>query len=420
MNDKKKTALSSPATPSTIKFTRGQLGMTLKALKSNQESLQTAVSSIKYSTATAKFRYEKLQLHGYGSLAYSSLQKGMQYFMHPELGYVAYTPLRDGPNSVCVLADPICSKENIRPLVEAFMKEKSDPVFLHISHDTGKVLNEMGFTVNELGVETIIDIQKFNVVGNKKQQLRNARNGAKKDSVTVVEIDTVDDEMLKSFKKISDGWMKEKVISDNEMQFIVRPVVFVDEIDVRKFVAVKDNQVVGFVIFDPMYEDGKVSGYIANHLRTNLDRTYSVVDFIILEALEKFKQEGKKDLSLGLSPLAKVDDSQEFKHSKLLKAHFRYAFEKANFLYNFKNLARHKLKYRPELDGAREEKVYCAMKTRFFLIRLYDVYRVLGLNPLQQTINHIKRSTVELFRRTLCKKQAEETAAAAQEESKNN
>lgn len=416
MNDKKKTALSSPATPSTIKFTRGQLGMTLKALKSNQESLQTAVTSLKNSTATAKFRYEKLQQHGYGSLAYSSLQKGMQYFMHPELGYIAYTPLRDGPNSVCVLADPICSKENLKPLIQEFMKEKSDPVFLHISHDTGKVLNEMGFSINELGVETIIDIQKFNLVGNKKQQLRNARNGAKKDNVTVVEIDTVDDEMLKSFKKISDGWMKEKVISDNEMQFIVRPVVFVDEIDVRKFVAVKDNQVVGFVIFDPMYEDGKVSGYIANHLRTNLDRTYSVVDFIILEALDKFKQEGKKDLSLGLSPLAKVDDSQEFKHSKLLKAHFKYAFEKANFLYNFKNLARHKLKYRPELEGAREEKVYCAMNTRFFLIRLYDVYRVLGLNPLQQTINHIKRSTIELFRRSLCKK--EKSAASTQHETK--
>ncbi len=405
MNDEKKTALTSPAT---LKFTRGQLGMTLKAIKANQEKLQTALSAVKNSTETAKFRIEKLQQHGYGSLAYSSLQKGLQYFMHPQLGYIAYTPLRDGPNSVCVLADPICSKENLKALIEEFMKEKSDPIFLHISHDTGKVLNDMGFAVNELGVETVIEIQKFNTVGNKKQQLRNARNGAKKDNLTVAEIEAVDDAMLKSFKKISDGWMKEKVISDNEMQFIVRPVVFVDEIDVRKFVAIKDNEVVGFVIFDPMYENGKVVGYMANHLRTNLERTYSVVDFIILEAIEKFKQEGKRDLSLGLSPLAKVDDSQEFKHSKLLKAHFKYAFERANFLYNFKNLARHKLKYRPELDGAREEKVYCAMKTRFFLIRLYDVYRVLGLNPLQQTINHIKRSTVDLFRSALCKKNAEE------------
>ncbi len=106
------------------------------------------------------------------------------------------------------------AKENIKALIDEFMKVKPDPIFLHISHDTGKVLNEMGFVVNELGVETVIEIQTFNLVGNKKQQLRNARNGAKKDNVTVVEINTVDDAMLKSFKKISDGWMKEKVISE--------------------------------------------------------------------------------------------------------------------------------------------------------------------------------------------------------------
>jgi hypothetical protein len=102
--------------------------------------------------------------------------------------------------------------------------------------------------------------------------------------------------------------------------------------------------------------------------------------------MEKFKTEGKRELSLGLSPLAKVDDTGEFKHSKLLTAHFQYAFEKANYLYNFKNLAQHKLKYRPGMRGAREEKVYCAMKTRFFLIRLNSVYKVLGLKPLPRAI----------------------------------
>ena len=331
--------------------------------------------------------------------------------MHPELGYVAYTPLHDGPNSVCVLADPICSDENLKALIDAFLKVKSDPIFLHINHKTGAILNELGFSVNQLGIETIIDIQNFSLTGNKKQQLRRARNGAKKDNLSVLEINRVDDAMLKSFKEISDVWMREKVISDNEMQFIVRPIVYVDELDVRKFVAVKDGEVVAFVIFDPMYEDGKVVGYIANHLRSILDTSYSVVDFIILEALDKFKAEGKKKLSLGLSPLAKVDDTREFKHSKLLKAHFQYAFEKANYLYNFKNLARHKLKYRPDLEGAREEKVYCAMKTRFFLIRLFDVYRVLGLNPLEQTIKHIKRSTVDFLRASLFKTQDDQPKA---------
>ncbi len=379
-------------------------------IKINQKSLQTAVGTTRHQSETTKFRISKLQQFGSGSLAYSSLQQGMQYYMHPQFGYITYVPLKDSPHSVCVLADPICSKENLRPLINEFLKERNDPVFLHVTHDTGEVLNELGYSVNELGVETIIDLQTFNLVGNKKQQLRNARNGAKKDSLSCMEITSVDDDMLKAFKKISDAWMKEKVISDNEMQFIVRPVVFVDEIDVRKFVAVKDKEIVGFVIFDPMYEDGKVIGYIANHLRSGIDRTYSVVDFIIIEAMEIFKKEGKRDLSLGLSPLAKVDDTQEFKHSKLLSAHFKYAFEKANYLYNFKNLARHKLKYRPEMAGAREEKVYCAMKTRFFLVRLYNVYHVLGLDPVKQTIQHFKQSASDLIRAKFLKpKVAEKT-----------
>lgn len=395
MDDKNKP----PSTPTpTLKITRGELGTTLTALKINQESLQTAIGTARPQSETTKFRINKLQQFGSGSLAYSSLQKGMQYYMHPELGYVTYVPLNDSPHSVCVLADPICSKENLRALIHEFLKVRNDPVFLHVTHATGEILNELGYSVNELGVETIIDLQTFNLVGNKKQQLRNARNGAKKDNLSAMEITSVDDDMLKAFKKISDAWMKEKVVNDNEMQFIVRPVVFVDEIDVRKFVAIKDNEIVGFVIFDPMYEDGKVIGYIANHLRSGIDRTYSIVDFIIIEAMEVFKREGKRDLSLGLSPLAKVDDTQEFKHSKLLSAHFRYAFEKANYLYNFKNLARHKLKYRPELDGAREEKVYCAMKTRFFLVRLYNVYHVLGLSPIKQTISHFKKSASDIIK----------------------
>ncbi|MDZ4835326.1 MAG: DUF2156 domain-containing protein [Candidatus Melainabacteria bacterium] len=371
--------------PAELTLTRGELGKTLHGLKRNQEVLQTAVANARERSETAKFRFTKLQKFGRGSLAYSSLQEGLQYFMH-DLGYVAYRQLRDGKNSVVVLADPICQPEFRKEFLLEFLKFKSDPVFLHVTHETGEVLNGLGFRVNELGVETIIDIQDFDLIGNKKQQLRQQRNNARKDGLEVFELTSVDNATLKAFKKISDDWLKDKVTSDSEMRFIVRPLVYIDELDVRKFVAKLNGEIVGFVIFDPMYENGESIGYIANHLRTNLHRSYSVVDYIILEAMEKFKAEGKRELSLGLSPLAKVDDQGEFKHSKLLSAHFRYAFEKANYLYNFKNLAQHKLKYRPGMKGAREEKVYCAMKTRMFLIRLNSVYTVLGLKPLAPAV----------------------------------
>lgn len=376
-----------PVNPAELTLTRGELGKTLHSLKKHQEILQTAVANARERSETSKFRFTKLRSFGRGSLAYSSLQEGLQYFMH-EHGYIAYRQLKDGKNSVVVLADPICAPEHRREFLDAFLKFKSDPVFLHVTHDTGEILNELGFKVNELGVETFIDIQDFDLVGNKKQQLRQSRNNGRKDGLEVVELDSVDNTTLRAFKKISDDWLKEKVTSDSEMRFIVRPMVYVDELDVRKFVAKLNGEIVGYVIFDPMYENGESIGYIANHLRTNLRRSYSVVDFIILEAMDKFKAEGKKELSLGLSPLAKVDDQGEFTHSKLLAAHFRYAYEKANYLYNFKNLAQHKLKYRPGMKGAREEKVYCAMKTRLFLIRLNSVYSVLGLKPLSVAVAH--------------------------------
>ncbi len=369
-----------------------------QAMTTSQEALQTAVKTLQTGSKTTAFRIDKLKQYGRGSLAYSSLQAGMQYYMNDKLGYCAYVPLSDSEDSVCVLADPICSKENLRAFLDAFLLEKKDPIFLHASHDTAEILNERGFSVNELGVETIIEIQKFTLSGNKRQALRQARNNAKRDNLVCREVLSSDPEMRKAFRKISEDWMKHKVMNDSEMQFIVRPIVYVDEIDVRKFVALKGDTVVGFIIFDPIYENGKVKGYIANHLRSNLDRSYSVVDFILLEALDIFKAEGKEELSLGLSPLAKVDDSEEFRHSKLLSAHFKYSFEKANFLYNFKNLYRHKSKYRPELPGAHEEKVYCCMKTRFLLVRIYDVYSVLGFHPIKQIISHFGKAMTTSLR----------------------
>lgn len=357
-------------------------------LKASQESLHSARKALEGCTTTMGFRIEHLRHHGRGSLAFSALQEGLQYFMHPEYGFIAYKPLHDGPQSVLVLSDPICKRENTKLLIDEFMKVKSDPVFLHISHEVAEIVAQYDFSVNEVGIETIVDIQEFDLVGGKKQQLRNARNGGKKDNLEIKEVDSIDNTTLSKLRKISSDWIKEKTISNNEMQFIVRPIVYVDEIDVRRFVALKDGEIVGFVIFDPMYENGEIVGYIAQHLRSIHTSTYSVVDCIVVHALELFKAEGKQILSMGFSPLARVDDQGEFKYSKLLKAYFQYAYENANYLYNFKNLAQHKKQYRPGMKGAHEEKVYCAMRTRFLLPRIYDVFSTLGFKPISQMLNH--------------------------------
>ena len=390
------------ATMKQLKLTQNQLSKTLRSLKEEQQALQTALRKFDSMSKSTNFRISQMQSHGSGSLAYSTLQAGLKYFMLEGVGYLSFVELGDNRNSVLVLSDPICPRDRECEFIDAFLKDRNDPVFLHISYPTAKILGELGFCVNQLGVETIIEIQDFELTGNKKQQLRAARNRAIKDDIKVREVFQSDDAMMTALKRISDGWLSQKVASDSQMKLVVRPMVYIDEIDVRRFVAIKDNKIIGFVVFDPMYKNKQVIGYIANQLRSNYEKGFSVVDYIILEAMQVFKDEGKTEISLGLSPMYKVDDGHEFKHSKLLKAHFNYAFEKANYLYNFKNLARHKNLYRPDMKGAREDKVYCAMKTRFFLSRMLSVYKALGLNPIQKTCEHIKDVITEKFRSCFC------------------
>jgi len=188
--------------------------------------------------------------------------------------------------------------------------------------------------------------------------------------------------------------MNKKAASITELSLLARPAVYEDEMDVRKFYALKGEEVIGFVYFDPMYRDGKVYGYIANILRSDSNSSYSVCDFIILEAMKQFKEEGIEELSLGFSPFCDVDDTGEFNHSKTKTAVFKFMFEHCCHLYSFKSLAFHKKKYRPGIEGTREVKVYCASKTSMPIVLFYSLLYKMGLRPIAQTVCHVSTECV--------------------------
>lgn len=336
-----------------------------------------------------------LKKHGRGSLAFSSLHDGIDCFLANATGYVPYSKISD--NTPICLSDPICAEAEKESLILQFIRQcKKAPIFLHINEHTAEILQKQGFYITEFGTETIIDVQTFSTTGSKKEFLRSQRNRAEKDSVKVMELNS--SQISKSeLQRISKEWMEGKALNSNELAFLTRPVVFEDEPGVRKFYAMKDNKILGFVYFDPMYEDGRVVGYLANNLRTNASVSYSVCDFIILEALKRFRQEGIKELSLGFSPFSKVTDNGAFKCSKPLKELFRFTFEHCNYLYSFKQLAFHKQRYRPELPGARQVKVYCATKSAFPIISIYGIFLKMGFKPLPQTIKHLLSLTHELL-----------------------
>ncbi|MDX5298710.1 MAG: DUF2156 domain-containing protein, partial [Gammaproteobacteria bacterium] len=208
-------------------------------------------------------------------------------------------------------------------------------------------LRAIGFHINEMGTEFSVRIADFNVEGKHKKQLRHAANLGKRCQVSVQELRWHEVDQ-RAVLDISEQWRQHKAVSSHELRLLTRPPVYNEEWAVRKFYAFDaSGKILGYVFFDPFFRDGKVIGYTANILRQCMDEVPAgLLDFIVLEAMERFRHEGVEWLSLGISPLHNVQAVPGDRPG--IRAVCKMLYEKGNKFYAFKALAYHKSRYRGE------------------------------------------------------------------------
>ncbi len=314
--------------------------------------------------------------HGRGCMAYSTLQPGLEYFVHERLGYLAYLPLRHpllAPRRLhVVIGNPIGEVGAYGALLDAYLQRPgaAATVFLHVTEAFAEVASRRGLPVNELGVEWELDLAAFDLGlrGSHYAHLRHWRNKARRDGVRVVEgpLSALDRNALLALNR---DWLQRK--GGHELAGLNRPLTFEDEEDVRYFRAVRDGRLLALTGFDPMYREGRVVGYLHNVSRTVRDAPHGTNDLIVLEAIRKFQADGLEVLSLGLSPLAWVRDGK-YPHQRWLTALFDFLFHHCPFIYPFQGNLFHKEKYR-----GRHFKVYLAAAPGLTLSRLLGVFKAL-------------------------------------------
>jgi phosphatidylglycerol lysyltransferase len=311
-----------------------------------------------------------LKQHGQEALAYATLQEGMEYFV-TEDGYLAYTsvqhPVFARKTKRIVLSDPVCAPQNIGRLVSEFLKYSPRIAFAVISERCAAALRGLKFKVNCVGYEPEIAIQTYNTKGNWKELdlIKRARNEAKREGIVIRERNGA--ELNKAdFDAVSAKWISTKKVNDREIWIYARRPVFGHEEDVRKFVAYdKTGQVAGFAFYDPMYRDGNVYGYSANISRCDEQRYGRLATAVHMEAVEKFKAEGKEVLNLLLAPFVKLEMGK-YNEDFGSKMFFQLSARFGNNIYNFKGLSFHKSKYRGQ-----EKPLYWASNS---LLPSNDVY----------------------------------------------
>lgn len=314
-------------------------------------------------------RQKLLRRHGRFALAYSvAHQPDLEHFGDAD-GFLSY---RMVGRTAFVLADPLAPLDRHGALIDAFVAEKGDVTFWQVSHETAALLAERGFAVNALGIESIVDLNSFDFSGPRRRSFRTAASRLERTGHRVVEKSLKDFDAAR-IRWISEAWRRTRTTRRHEMRFLVRPVVLEDEPGVRKFFVVDaDGNPVAFAFFDPLYEGGRLIGFLSATRRWLPDGDPLSAYFMVRRAVERFQEEGVERLYLGLMPFHKIEDD-EFTRDWLTRRVFRLIYTNwlANrLIYPSQSLARHKESY-----GGATRQTYCAQNTPPSLPRLLKLLR---------------------------------------------
>jgi lysylphosphatidylglycerol synthetase-like protein (DUF2156 family) len=314
-----------------------------------------------------------LREYGNFALAYSAtFQLGLDYFGGEE-GFLAYKQVG---STAFVLSNPLAPIGGWEDLIRSFVSERGDVCFWQASRPAAKILEEIGFCVNEMGTESRIELGGYDFDGPRKRNFRRALNRAACCSYAIAErsVTSLDREELRT---VSERWRQTRGVKNREMTFLTRPAVLEDEVDVRKFFSFdRTGSLQAFAFFDPIYKGGEVVGYLCSAKR-RLPESDTLVGYAILHrAIQTFQDEGKVILSLGLSPLSGIED-KDLSGNRLVSFGFRAVYRSRLFnqlIYPLQGFAAHKGAF----CGSAEQ-TYCAFKRGLVLSQLVKMPRACNL-----------------------------------------
>jgi phosphatidylglycerol lysyltransferase len=324
-------------------------------------------------------RYAALRQWGDFTQAYSTAtQDGLERFWHAG-GYLAY---QRKWRIACVLGDPVAPPDAVEPLLAAFLAEHPRTCFWQIGRRTATALAARGFWINEMGVDTRLDLAGYDFSGKLKERFRHATNWFDKNGYEVREgrfgepLEGLLHVAAEEVRRLSDDWQASRRIRGT-VRFFNRPIVLADEPDVRKFFLLSpQGAVAAFVFFDPIYRQGEVVGYSPAIKRRAPDAPLRAEEGIMRRAIEQFQSEGRERVMLGLSPLAGIAD-REFRANPLVRLSWSRgmnAWWVNRFFYNLRGHADFKRRF-----GGVEEPTYYASDALLNDVRVIASLRLAGV-----------------------------------------
>lgn len=306
-------------------------------------------------------------------LSYSALSPHSKSFKLDGQGFISYVV---SDKSAIMIGDPI--SQNNELLIKQFFRycqrNSYEPCAVQITKKSAKIFNDLGFEVNKLGIETNILLKDYDENKEGNGSLRRIIRKAENMGI-IVEEKSIEEINKEEVKHISDSWLKTK-INKEELGVLLRRLEYKDEPYTRKFFAKKNNQLLGYIFFDPIFKDGNIIGLYSNIERYN-GSFPNLKTFILTQAINSFKKESSnlKYISQGLSPFHKIGWNR-FNENPTLKEYFQETYEESKH-YAFKGISYHKERYFK--SDKKQIPVYIAFEKGTSSDGVFDLFDKIGL-----------------------------------------
>lgn len=203
--------------------------------------------------------------------------------------------------------------------------------------------------------------------------VRAATNKAKREGVVVFEhfpFALGAERFNKELRALSSEWLLAK--GNNEMGFLLGSPMLDRRSAKRYFIALSGQgagRIEGFVVCEPIY--GR-NGYYLDCTRRRVDAVRGTMELLTSEIFRQLGDEGYEIGSMGLAPLAKLDDPDLLRHPRLATL-MQFVYDRVEGTYDFKHLYRYKAKYHPHNW---ERRYLCFNRARLSPRMLYATVQV--------------------------------------------
>ena len=285
-----------------------------------------------------------LNLYSQNCCSYLALEEDKQlYFGRNADGVIPYGVAGD---TIIVNGDPVCADADFPALLSEFkdfcVRSAHKVFFLSVTDHFLEEYRRQGFGYVKCGEEARFSLADYEISGKKGAKMRMNINHAKKAGVTIAEYKPLlqrDPDIEAAFDRVSNEWLGQK--KSSLLAFTMGKAGLENPMDKRYFYAKNaEGTIVAFIAFVPFL--GK-DGYMADVTRHGSNAPGGVMETIIYEAFQTFRSEGVHYGSLGVAPLAGLDDEK----ASLVERLLRFVYNNLNDCYGFKDLYRAKEKYSP-------------------------------------------------------------------------